>query len=804
MTTLLTDLRQAARTLRKSPGFTLLATLTLALGIGGVTAIFSVVNGVLLRPLPFEAPDRLVSVGGRGSSYPEMLDWERQSPALAEVGLYAGASWPYDLTSAGPPERVEGTVVSPSFFHVLGARAARGRVFSRELEGSSQERVAVLSDRFWRSHLRADPAAVGQTIRLSGNAYTVVGVMPPGFDFPDPAAELWTSAAAELPNAASEEMRGAHLYSGLARLAPGATLSTAQAQIDLLSRRLERMHPEQGPDQSWRLASLQDALVGDIRRALLLLLGAVAIVLVVTVSNVAGLHLARAGGRRREMAVRRALGEGRPRLVRRLLAEGVLLAALGGTLGVVLASWGLDALLSLAPPNLPNLGDIGLDLRVLGFATTLSIAAGVAFGLAPALLGAEIPVNAALAEGARGASGGPRASRFRNGLAVAEVALACVLLVGACLLLRSLWNLSRVDPGFDPRGVLTARISLPESRYAESAQESAFFQEVVTRASALPGVVSAAAVGDLPLVEDFYAPHNLTVEDRPVPPGEEPDIADRPVTPGYFRAMGIPLVRGRDIGEADRADAALVVVVNRALARRFWPGEDPLGKRVRWTNEDPKHWMTVVGVAGDVRPFALGEAEEPALYTPYAQSAFPWRRLMTVVMRTRGDASGLARALEREVWTLDRDLPVTDVRPMEAWIGSSLDRARFQSLLLALFAGVALVLSAIGLYGVLAQSVVQRTREIGVRVALGARARQVLRLIVGQGFGLALAGIVLGLAGAAAATRLLASLLFNVKPVDPLTFGAIGLLVGAVALFASAVPAWRAARVDPLAALRHE
>ncbi|HEY7529434.1 MAG TPA: ABC transporter permease [Gemmatimonadota bacterium] len=797
MHALANDLRHALRVLRRSPGFACVAVLTLAIGIGGTTALFSAVDGVLLRPLPFAQEDRLVAMSGTNASYLDMKDWESGVPALESVALHAVVPWHYDRAGPEAAERVDGTPVSPRFFEVLRARPARGRVFTAA-DGEAGARVAVLSDAFWR-RLGADPGLVGGTITLNGFPYVVSGVMPPGFRFPHERAELWTSIPLELPDVLRH--RGIHAFRGLGRLRDGASAAAAQAQLDVLERRMAAADPGESSALDWTLAPLRREVVGDARTVLLVLFGGVALVLLIACANVAGLQLARGAARRREIAIRRALGAGSARLARQLLVESVTLAVLGGAAGLLVAAWGAGALGALGPEDVPRATGIALDARVLGFALLVSVATGLAFGAAPALAGARAAPAAALAEDGRGAGGRAR-TRLRRVLVAGEVAVALVLLAGSALVVRTLWNLGRVDPGFDSARVLAFEITLPESRYEEIPPQTRFVAALEERLRALPGVEAAGAVGDLPVADDNYVTHNLAVEGRQYAPGEEPEIPHRPATPGYFEALGIPVIRGRGLTPSDRDDAPPVAVVNRTMARMLWPHGDAVGSRIRWARDDASPWITVVGVVGDVRSNALREPDEPAVYTPHAQTSMPWRRIVSFVVRASGDAAALLPSVEREVAALDSAIPVVDARTMDRVLGDSLRRLRLEAGLLAAFAAVALALAALGIYGVIAQVVSERRREIGIRVALGAVRSDVVRLVVGQGLRLAAMGVALGAAAALAATRVLRAVLYGVEPGDPLTVAAVAAAALAAAALASWLPARRAAAVAPAEALR--
>ncbi|HVR72011.1 MAG TPA: ADOP family duplicated permease [Vicinamibacteria bacterium] len=620
MDTLLQDLRHAFRLLRRSPGFTAAAVATLALGMGANTAMFSVVHAVMLRPLPYAEPERLVRIRG-GSSWPDLDDLKAQGRTLGGLGGYRAHS--LDLVGGPVAERVLGAAVTGDLFRTLRVPPALGHAIGPEDDRPNGERVVVLSHAFWRGRLAGDPDVPGRTLRFSSGVYRVLGVMPPGFRLPGLEAEVFVPLAVESPSEAGA--RGAHTLAAVARLAPGASIALAQAELDAIAARLAAAYPEENTDRRYPLSPLHGFLVRDIRDALLLLLGAVFLVLLIAATNVANLLLVRAASREREMAVRASLGAGRARLLRQLLAESVLLAALGGAAGLVVALWLVGVVVRLAPPQVPGLDGVSLDLRVLAFTGGVAVLTGLLFGLAPGLHGSRVPLADSLKEGARTGTGRP-GRRVRDLLVVSQVALALVLLVGAGLLLRSLHRLQSVDPGFEPSRLVTFNLTLPTASYGDIPKRNRFFEQVLERVAALPGVTAAGATSELPFASGGLTPHDFIVEGRPpLRPGTEPELSNRAVTPAYFETVGLPLRRGRLLDESDRADAPLVGVVNEAAAREHFSGEDPLGRRVAWARADELTWITVVGVVGDVRGTGLDESDAPALYTPLAQELRWWK-----------------------------------------------------------------------------------------------------------------------------------------------------------------------------------
>jgi putative ABC transport system permease protein len=796
MGTLWQDLRYGVRMLVKHPGFAAAAVLTLALGIGANTAIFSVVNAVLLRPLPYSEPERLLTLR-RNESLPDLEDIKAQSQSFESLG--AVNVRPLDYTGEAEPLQVQAALVNADLFRALGVPAEIGRTITPAEDKIGGERVVVLSHNFWQRHFGGDRGVLGRTIPLSGNSYTVVGVMPPQFNAMGADLDLW--AALRVVDPLASQFRGVHFLRTYLRLKPGATIQQAQAELASIDLRLEQQYPEENKGRRRRLLSLHEYVVGDTRPALLILFGAVGLVLLVAAANFSNLLLARAATRRSELAVRAALGAGRARLARQLVTESVLLAFFGGVGGLVLASWGIDLLTALKPESLPLAASVGIDRWVLAFTFGVALVTGVVFGLVPALGASRIDVTSALKEGGRGAQGGAR-QRVRSLLVVSELALALMLLVGAGLLIKGFWRLRSVEPGIDPSNLLTMRLELPEARYKEIAKQTEFRRQLLERMNALPGV-EAAMVSELPLSGDMLT-HNVAIEGRPVAVGDEPELQTINVAGDYFHAMHIPLLRGRSLTPQDREGAPVVGVVTESFVREYFPNSDPIGTRIRWARQEPPRWMTIVGVVADVKHMGLDQPEQPAFYYSYMQADQIWKRWMYLAVRSQTDPATLARQVKEQVWALDKQLPVTKVKPMSEVIATSVAARRFNMTLMGVFAAAALLLASLGIYGVISYTVTQRTHEIGVRVALGARTADVLRLVMGQGLRLTLVGVALGLAGAFAATRLMAGLLFGVGATDASTFVVITALLALVALAASLVPALRATRVDPMTALRDE
>jgi putative ABC transport system permease protein len=809
METLWQDMRYGARMLWKNKGFTAVTVTALALGIGFNTAIFSVVDTVLLRPLPYTEPDRLVSVWERnlrvGMARSEMapanyLDLRAQNQVFDQVGAFLDQS--VTLTGKGEPERLEGQSVSANVLSLLGVQPTLGRTFLAHEDQPGQHRVVVLSYGLWQRRFDRDAGIVGQQITLDGQPFTVAGVMPPGFFFPQRDSELWIPLAMEREQASG---RGDHYLRVVGRLKRDVSAERAKVEVDSIAARLAAEYPRTNEGLGVFLNSLHEDYVGDTRTALLILFGAVGLVLLIACANVANLLLARSTTRQREVAIRTALGARRWRIARQLLTESLMLACLGGFAGLLIAIWGVEFLLGLAPQTLLQVQGVSVDGRVLMFTLLVTVVTGTVFGLVPALQASRIQPGESLKDGSRGASGGARSRHLRSALVVSEVALALVLLVGAGLLLRSFQQLSDVDPGFNTENVLTMRTVLPGTKYQRPEQRRAFYDEVLRRVEGLPGVESAGMISFLPL---SFSGMNFafTVEgSRPVTDMNLPLAIYRVVSPDYFRTMRIPTLRGRAFDPQDTAEKPAVVVVNRKLAEQYWPGQDAVGKRVKVGPADsPNPWATVIGVVGDVRQVGLQGEQRLEMYASYKQDPRGFIAPRDLVVRTKIEPASIVAAVREQVWAVDKDQPVSNIRTMEQVFASAVARERFQTLLLGLFAALALVLAVVGLYGVMSYAVTQRTHEIGIRMALGAQRKEVLRLIIGQGMVLTLVGVALGLGVALAVTRLMAGILYGVTATDPTTFVAVASLLAAVAFIACYIPARRATKVDPLVALRYE
>jgi putative ABC transport system permease protein len=799
METLWQDVKFSLRMLSKSPGFTAVAVLTLALGIGANTAMFSVIRGVLLKPLPYPEPERLITLRSN-QSLPDLVDIRAQTQTLEDMG--GVTLFTFDYTGGQEPVQLQAGMVTAEIFHVLGARALHGRLITPEEDRFGGPPVVVLSHGFWQRQFGGDAGVVGRTIPLSGLAYTVVGVMSPDFVMPRETVDVWLCVRSGYAPGARH--RGVHFMRTYARLRPGVTLTQAQAEFEAIDQRLAEIDPVENKDRRTTLVPLMDRVVGNIRPALLTLFGAVGLVLLIACANFSSLLLSRSASRQHELLVRTALGAGRGRLIRQMLTESTLVALLGGAAGVLLSGWGVEALLALDPGNIPRADSVRVDTWVLVFTLGASLFSGVLFGLLPAWSGSRLDLNESLQQGTRGATAGRGRYRLRSVLVAAQLALALVLLVSAALLIETFWQLRSVTPGFDPNGVLTMRLVLPEERYREIPRQTEFRHRLLDSLNTLPGV-QAAMVSELPLTND-YLMHNFAIEGRPAfTPGDDPELMSRSVAGDYFRVMRIPLLEGRAFTAADRAGAPLVGVVNEAFVRAYFPKESPLGARFRWSRaEGPPQWITIVGVVADVKHFGLHVPEEPAVYWPYEQSTQIWKRWQNVVLRAGAEPAAVADAAKRKVWALDPLLPVTRVRTLAEVTEAAAGLQRFNMLLLGLFAGLALALAMVGVYGVIAYVVEQRTREIGIRMALGAQRRDVLHLVLRQGIQLTAAGVVAGLGLAFVATRLLAGLLYGVTATDPLAFLVAAVVLASVALLACYVPAARATRVDPMVALRYE
>jgi putative ABC transport system permease protein len=801
MDTLLRDIRYGIRGLLKRPGFTAVALIALALGIGANTAIFTLVNAVLLQPLPFTEPDRLVWMwgnirngGNRASVSPlDFLDYRKQNTTFEEFAASFSFPQSLNLTGSGEPERLTAAGVTGNYFQALGVKPSLGRTFLLENEKPGLDQVAILSYGLWQKRFGGDPAIVNKTITLDGKTCDVIGVMPKDFNFPQ-GAELWFPMNFDI--SPGMKQRKAHFLRPIGKLKAGVTLAQAQADTDAVARRLEEQYPDTNRGWNLRLVSLREQLIGNTRPTLFILLGAVGFVLLIACANVANLLLVRAATRQKEIALRTALGAGRFRIVRQMITESVLLALLGGTLGTLLAMWGVELLVAFSGNSLPPTAQVRIDAPVLGFTLLISLCTGVLFGLVPALRTMKLNLSESLKEGGRSSSEGARRNLTRNVLVVFESAVAVVLLIGAGLLIRSLIQLQNTKPGFEARNVLTMRLDLPRKQYQTPEKAANFFQELESRIGSLPGVESVGLVTELPLSGQ---PNDMpyTVEGRPpVTMDQAFDDDFRRVNTQYFRALRIPLLRGRNFTEQEVRQSAKVVVISELLAQQTFPNEDPLGKRLVMSMGNQP--FEIIGIVGDIRHRALESQPRAAMYMPTYETG------MNLVIRTQDDPTSITAAVRKEVQGIDADQPVAAVRTMEQWLETSVAAPRYRTALLGLFALVALVLASTGIYGVMSYSVTQRTHEIGVRMALGARQLDVLKLVVRQGMVLVVIGVGIGLAGAFALTRVMAALLFGVGAKDPLTFFSVASLLTLVAFVACYIPARRATKVDPLVALRYE
>lgn len=795
MHTLIADCRYSLRTLAKNPGFTLVAVVALALGIGANTAIFSVVDAVLLRPLPYADPDRLVVVlhDGRNPVAPaNFLDWRSQNRSFERIG--AAEYWTPNLAGVDPPEKLWALRLTSDILPLLGVQPILGRMFQAE----EDEHQVVLSHRLWQRRFGGDPQILGRALTLNGEVYTVVGVMPSEFRFAPfwaTKAELWAPLALG-PRATS---RGGNSLRVFARLKPGVSLEQSVAEMAAITGNLEKVHP--GTNRAVTVQPLKEKVVGNVRPALLVLLGAVGLVLLIACANVAHMMLARASARQREIAVRMALGAKRSRVLRQFLTESLMLASLGGVAGLLLAQWGIRILVALSAGQIPRVESVALDGRVLLFLLGVCLLTGAAFGLIPALRASALDITGSLKEGSRGSSESIRHNRLRSLLVASEFALALMLLIGAGLMMRSFAALQAIEPGFDSSRLLSMVVSVAGSQEAAPTRRPAFYQQLLRQVQSLPNVQSASAINHLPLAGDLWG-WPFRIEGRPAPlPGESPVAIYRVVLPGYFNTMRIPLLRGRDITANDSANAPGVVVINEQLAKECWPGEDPMGKRIAFGNTNPT-WLTVVGIAQNSKQhdWAMNPGKE--LYLSYLQNAAA--SYMTLVVRTPGDPAALAPSLQSTIWSLNKNVTISEVQTMDHVVAEATAEPRFILILLGAFASAALVLAAVGIYGVMSYSVSRRTQEIGIRMALGADRADVMRHVVGQGMMLVSAGAAAGLGGSFALTHLMTKLLYGVTPTDPVTFVAVPLILGLVAFAATYIPARRATRIDPLVALRYE
>ena len=807
MSTFRQDLVFGVRMLYKNRGFTAVALLALALGIGANTAIFSVVNAVLLRPLPFRDPQRLIMIwenhqqrGGperEWASPADFRDFRDQAQSFEHVAAMVG--WGPTLTGQGEPEDLQGAGVSHDTFSMLGVDPLLGRAFRPDEDQPGAERVVVLSHQLWQRRFGADPSIIGKSVALSGESFTVIGVMPRGLTFPIlNNTDIWrTIGPVFAANPGCD--RDCVILRVMAKLKPGVPIEAARTEVSSIALQNAERFPDSNTGVGATLVPLHEQLVGDVRPAMLVLLGAVGLVLLIACANVANLLLARAAAREKEVAIRAALGASRARLIRQHLTESLVLAVIGGAFGLLMAFWLVDLLVGIAPAGTPRIDEVAIDPGVLAFTFGIALATGLVFGLAPALLSSRTNFNSALKEGGRETSATSRGARVRSALVVSEVALALMLLIGAGLLIRSFVNLQRVDPGFNPNNVLRVDINIPRTRYPERNQSAAFYKQLLDRVARLPGVEHAGAVSSLPL-SGGGTDSNFAIEGQPpVEPDHRPVAWYSSITPAYFRAMGIRLLKGRELTELDSADAPKVVLISETMARRYFPDEEPVGKRLVFGGGTDLR--EIVGVISDVKHFGMSVDSRPSMYFPHDQNP---ARGMSLVVRTQGNPLTLAAAIRGEVSELDRDLAVSNVMTMEQLVGTSLAAPRFVLLLLGAFAAVAMLLSAIGVYGVVSYSVTRRSHEIGVRMALGAQVSDVLKLVVGQGMTLVLGGVGLGLIAAFALSRVMESLLFGISATDIATFASTAMLLAGVALGACFVPALGATKVDPMESLRCE
>lgn len=807
MDTVFRDMRYAARVLLRTPGFTVVAVMTLVLGIGANTIIFTFLSAVVLRPLPYPNAERLVQVWETSESQQasqenvsphNFADWRDQTASFEQIGAYRYLA--FNVTTDDQPERIVGAGVSATFFRVLGVQPVIGRDFDVEEDSPGKNRVVIVSYGLWQRRFGSNRGLVGQSLTLNGESHTVIGVMPPDFQFPE-SVELWVPLGIDL----SRVERGNHFLSVIGRLRSNATLQTAQSEIDAIARRLGDQFPNTNTGRGASLISLHEQIVGKVRKGLFVLFGGVALLLVVSCVNVANLLLSRATVRQGEMAIRSALGASRLRLVQQCLIETLLLALAGGGLGLLLASWGTGLLVPLIASSVPRSNEIRVNGWVLAFTLGASLLTGILSGLAPALSAVSRNLNESLKDIGRGITG--RRERLRDALIVSEIAVALLLLIGAGLLVNSLLRLQQVNPGFERENTLTMQISLPRSRYGEGRLQVAFFQQVLDRMSAIQGVQYIGAVSDLPFSGSRTA-SSFEIGERPPANRGESRTADlRIATPNYFSAMGIPLLEGSDFTDRDDKKARGVAIVNQAMARRYWPSENAIGKRLIVGSPEERAfygapiWREIIGVVGDVKHDKLDEETTPEIYLPYPQCPSP---RMSVAVKTLGSSRDLAVAARSAVQTVDPGQPVYNISTMKERVRRSISTRRMNALLLGAFAAVALLLAAVGIYGVVSYSVTQRTREIGIRMALGAQRRDVLKLIVGHGVLLAVAGVGFGSLTALGLTRLMSNLVFGVSTSDPVTFGGVSALLFFVALVACYIPARRATRIDPMTTLRCE
>jgi putative ABC transport system permease protein len=819
MQTFWQDVRYGIRILLKNPGFTTVALVTLALGIGANSAIFTVVNTVLLRPLAYRDPSRLVmvweksrprqDVTGRPHAFDQnvispanFMDWHDQATVFDQMAAFV--DFRENLTGNGDPEEIPVQAAQENIFSLLGAEALLGRVFTPENGQEGHDNVVILSYGLWQRRFGGARDVIGKTVTLSGQQAEVIGVMPPGFQLlirqgsmvGEP-AELWMPYVFT----PKHRVRAGRYMMAIARLKEGISLTQAQAEMDTIASHLVSEYPAFNTGWGVNLVPLHEQVSGQVRPALLVLLGAVGFVLLIACANVANLMLSRASARQREISIRIALGAGRWRIARQILTETIVLAAIGGVLGSLLAFWGVRALLAVAPKDLMDTASVGIDIRVLAFTSAISVLAGLIFGIAPALQSVRAGITEALKEGGRGATSGGLSHQLRNAFVVAELGLAIVLLAGSGLLIRSFARLQSVDAGFNPQNLLTLKLSLPFRKYREDKKTLVFFQEMLDRVKGLPGVQDASAISFLP----FRGPGSatdFTIVGQPEPPAGERPVTDvRVIAPDYFKTMGIPVRSGRLFTPREATEMSGVVIINETMARAYFPSEDPIGKKVIIDMKDTNTPSEIVGIVGDVKHEGLDTTPRSMVYWPHPELAMSF---MTLVVRTAADPKAMASAIRQEALSMDRDQPISEVATMEQLMSDSVARARFNTLLLGIFAGIALLLASVGIYGVMSYAVTQRTHELGIRMALGAARGDVIRMVALQGARLALTGALVGLVAAFALTRLLSTLLFGITAKDPATFVGVAVLLGVVALVACYIPARRATRVDPLIALRYE
>ena len=805
METILQDLRYGIRTLLKKPAFTAVAVIALSLGIGANTAIFSVVNAVLLRPLPYANTDRLVMIyetaaqsktNRNGVSFPNYSDWNRQSKSFEQIAAFNSTI--VEVTGNGEPAKIWASLVSPNFFQTIGTLPRVGRDFRPEDDVPNGAWLGIISNRLWISRYSSDQNIVGKTITIAGRAVTVIGIMPPKFQFPEDKVDIWLpmqplSSARQLRN------RGVHIMDVLGRLKTGTTIQQSQAEMNAISDQIQEANPGADVGHGVNVIGLQESIVGDVRQALLILLAAVGFVLLIACANVANLQLSRGLNRQREIAIRTAIGASRGRLIRQLLTESILLSVIGGSAGLLTALWGIEILKARIPEWMPRVGEIGIDSRVVLFTLGLSLVSGALFGLAPTIQLSKPDLNTALKDG--GKSSGFGRHRMSSVMIVSEIALSLVLLIGAGLMIKSFWRLVNVDPGFRSVNLVTMDVEFPFNKYKSGEKVISFFRDLPHTLEKIPGVQSVSAVNVLP-ISGGDSHGQVTIEGRVMKPGEEPSASYRRALPNYFRTMGIPLKAGREFTDGDGApDRDKVVIIDENMSRRLWPNDNPLGQRIKIGPPENEPWLTIVGVVGDVKNVGLDATAEFATYEPHAQR--PWSG-MQLLVRTKTNPLSVVSAIREEITRVEKDASIFDVTTMDKHVTASVSQRSFNTLVMGIFAVLALVLASTGIYGVMAYAVSQRTNEIGIRMALGAARSDVLKLIVGEGMVLTVIGVVIGLIASTWLTRFLSELLFVVSPRDVATFAFVSLFLALIAAAASFIPARRATKVDPMIALRYE